>query len=100
MDDPYDVAVQGGERVGMPTGKKRLREALVQRFPGDVVAIDRYFEEVAKQQVRHNNYYNCIFTPRSRRPSLPRCCLYINACMHTTDVYGGNAGCRTWILRR
>ena len=50
LDDEYDVAVVGEERLGMPTGKARLRAALETRFPDEKRVIDAYFDAIAEQQ--------------------------------------------------
>jgi all-trans-retinol 13,14-reductase len=50
MDDAYDVAVMGGERIPMPSGRERLRAALKARFPDEAAAVDAYFAAVDAQQ--------------------------------------------------
>ena len=46
MDDDFDVAVQGSERLAMPSNPAVLRERLVKRFPAEAEAIDAYFAAV------------------------------------------------------
>ncbi len=46
MGEVYDRVILGDEHFPFPKGRKNLRAMLMQRFPGEEKAIDRYFELV------------------------------------------------------
>lgn len=48
LPDPHDVFVYPDERFGVPSNKEAFRDRLVERFPNEEEAIDRYFSEIQK----------------------------------------------------
>ena len=48
MPDVYDRVLIGGQRFDYVTGTARLRDALVEAFPAEHSAIDRYFQAIAR----------------------------------------------------
>lgn len=47
MGEVYDTIVIDGERYPLPRGRRAYRDFLVERFPGQAQAIDRYLEATA-----------------------------------------------------
>lgn len=57
MGPVYDRAVIGEEVFDFPKGKERLKAALVDRFPEEAAAIERYFQLIARVQRSMRLYY-------------------------------------------
>ncbi len=57
MGAVYDRAVIGEEVFDFPKGKERLKAALVDRFPEEAAAIERYFRLIARVQRSMRLYY-------------------------------------------
>ena len=57
MDEEYDVAVYGAQRLAMPAGKARLIAALQARFPEHSCVIQGYFDAVKEQQAVAGLFY-------------------------------------------
>ncbi|MBM4357280.1 MAG: NAD(P)/FAD-dependent oxidoreductase [Deltaproteobacteria bacterium] len=53
----YDVVRVGAEEFRFPKGRRALKEALCARFPGEVRAIEGYFEAVAAVQKASRLYF-------------------------------------------
>lgn len=56
LPDPHDVFVYPDETFGVPSSRDRFHDRLVDRFPNDESAIDRYFAAVDRARSWYGRY--------------------------------------------
>lgn len=65
MPEVYDRAIFGDKVFDFCTGKQKLRDSLVERFPREEKGIDRYFEAVTEAAHASGTYYAEKAIPRA-----------------------------------
>ncbi len=64
MGEPVDTVVVGGERYPYMVGRQRWRDAMVEAFPGEAGAIDRYLEVVRETVRATGPFFTASALPR------------------------------------